>query len=135
MGEIMKKIYNEVVKMVGDYTLVIVDQVTILSIMGFSVTSVYGLCHYLTSLIDKQTSSQLIIRMFEDAESRNPIVHLVSRASILNIYVEGLSTGLSRDVSGTIRLKCQNSQDKSLQFKLLEKDVKVFALGTSQNVL
>ena len=128
-------------------------QVTILSIMGFSVKSVYGLCHYLTSLIDKQTSSQLIIRMFEDAESRNPIVHLVSRASILNIYVEGssvllskkyllqleifsgLSTGLSRDVSGTIRLKCQNSQDKCLQFKLLEKDVKVFALGTSQNVL
>jgi len=133
--EIMKKVYDEVGKMVGDYTLVIVDQVTILSIMGFSVKSVYGLCHYLTSLIDQQTSSQLIIRMFEDAESRNPIVHLVSRVSMLNIYVEGLSTGLSRDVSGTIRLKCQNNQDKSLQFKLLEKDVKVFALGTSQNVL
>jgi len=132
---IMKKIYDEVVKMVGDNTLVIVDQVTILSIMGFSVKSVYGLCHYLTSLINKQRSSQLILRMFEDTESTNPIVHLVSRASMLNIYVEGLSTGLSRDVSGTIHLRCQKNPDKRLQFKLLEKDVKVFAPGTSQAVL
>ena len=57
--------------------------------MGFSVKAVYGLCHYLTSLINKQRSSQLILRMFEDTESTNPIVHLVSRASMLNIYVEG----------------------------------------------
>ena len=108
---------------------------TILSALGFSVKSVYALCHYLTLLINKLSGCQLIIRTFEDPDSRNDVVHLVSRVSMLNIYVQGLSTGLSRDVSGTMHLKCQTNKDKSLQFKLLEKDVKVFAPGTSQAVL
>ena len=38
-------------------------------------------------------------------------------------------------MSGTIHLRCQKNPDKRLQFKLLEKDVKVFAPGTSQAVL
>ena len=58
-----------------------------------------------------------------------------ARLSSSSHFNHGLETGESRDVSGVLLISTPDTDTKILQFKILDKDVKVFAPGTSSAVL
>ena len=60
---------------------------------------------------------------------------MVTRLGSLYLGVSGLETGLSKDVSGVLEISTLDSDTKTLQFKLQDKDVRIFAPGMSKAVL
>jgi len=130
----MKRIYNDIITLVEDNTLVIMDQISMLSCLGISNRSIYILGHYLALRITSLRNTQLVIRIFDSGPNNN-LLPLVSRLSSLHLGVSGLETGLSKDVSGVLEISTLDSDTKTLQFKLLDKDVRIFAPGTSSAVL
>ena len=133
--ELVKTIFSDIKKSVRDNTLIIVDQVSILTSLGVGAKYVYLLCHYLSLLINSFNNSQLVIRMFDSSDGQSQLVNLVSSLSSCHVSVRGLETGESRDVSGVLLISTPDTDTKILQFKILDKDVKVFAPGTSSAVL
>ena len=73
-------------------------------------------------------------RIFESGP-HNYLLPLVTRLGSLHLGVSGLETGLSKDVSRVLEISTLDSDTKTLQFKLLDKVVRIFALGTSRAVL
>ena len=133
--ELVKSIFSEVQRDVGDNTLVIVDQVSILSSLGVRDKYVYLLCHHLALLTASKQDSQLLLRLFDSSSYKGSLVNQVAALSTLQISINSLETGQSRDVSGIMLISTHQTDPKMLQFKVLDKDVKVFAPGTSSAVL
>ena len=134
--QFVKRLYEDIAKLVTDNCLIVIDQVSILSFLGLSTRSIYILCHYLTLLVNNLVNCQVIFGLFQSNDGDGgQLVHLVSRCGSLNISVHGLETGLSKDVSGVMDIVVPGQHTRSLQFKILDKDVKVFALGTCTAVL
>ena len=133
--EIVKKIYDDIKAVVSEDTLIMVDQVSLLLHLGIDTKNVYALCHYLSLLPLKILNVQLVLRMFESNNADNNLVNQVHRLGVLNIKVEGLQTGLSRDVSGVITFNFKDKDDIKLQYKTFDKEVKIFAPGTCKAVL
>merc|ERR1712179_552425 len=115
----LKFLYQEICSLVAENTLVVIDQVSILSCMGFTPHSIYTFCHYLVG------------------EESVQLVRLLQQLGELNLSVAGLVTGQSRDVSGVITMQDRKERgvNRTFQFRVEDKTVKIFAPGTSSAVL
>jgi len=126
-------LYQEISSLVSDNTLLVIDQVSILTSLGMTIPSVLTFCHY---LVTSMPTCQLVIRL----NQKGKLLRLVQRLAGLNLTVAGLQTGQSRDVSGvlTVQSKGADVEDwdkRTFQFRLEDKNVKIFAPGTSSAVL
>ena len=129
---LVKTLYEKITCLVVEDTLVVVDQIFILSCLGLSQRSLYLLCHHLVAANLKLERTQTVLRLYPDCEQ---LASLVRRLADLTMSVSGLQTGVSKDVSGLLSLHTRAGTSQTLQFKITDKDVKMFAPGTSSAVL
>jgi len=130
---VVKTLYQRISGLMKEDTLVVVDQVFMLSCLGLSTRSVYLLCHYLVLASLQLERSQTVLRLYQsDCEE---VVGLIRRLGQLHLSVTGLYTGQSRDVSGVLSLLAPPAPAQTFHFKIMDKDVKMFAPGTSSAVL
>ena len=130
---LVKTLYEKMRCLVVEDTLVVVDQIFILSCLGLSQRSLYLLCHHLVAANLQLERTQTVLRLYHpDCEQ---LASLVRRLADLTMSVSGLQTGVSKDVSGLLSLHTRASTSQTLQFKITDKDVKMFAPGTSSAVL
>merc|ERR1719495_2493482 len=118
---LVQNLYRQISGLLKEDCLLVVDQLFMLTCLGISDRSTYLLCHYLVSETLKLERSEIVVRLFR-------------RLGDLHLSVTGLETGLSRDVSGVLSIQTLQGQTQTLHFKVLDKDVKVFAPGTSSAV-
>ena len=130
---LVKNLYEKLSGLVDEDSLVVVDQLFMLTCLGLSDRSVYLFCHYLVSEVLALERSQLVLRLYQP--DCDQLVGLVRRLAELQLSVSGLETGLSRDVSGVLALHTRPGLAQTLHFKVTDKDVKMFAPGTSSAVL
>ena len=130
---LVQTLYQKICCLVREDTLLVVDQVLMLSCLGLSDRSVYLLCHHLVSASLQLERTQTVLRLYQpDCEQ---LVSLVRRLGDLAMSVSGLQTGVSKEVSGLLSLQTRTGLSQTLQFKITDKDVKMFAPGTSSAVL
>jgi len=132
----LKCLYQEIFSLVTDNTLVVIDQVSILSCMGFTPHSIYAFCHYLVDMMDNLNACQLLLRVNMAGDSVQ-LVKLLQQLGELNLSVAGLVTGQSRDVSGVLTMQDRKGGgvNRTFQFRVEDKNVRIFAPGTSSAVL
>ena len=136
----LKALYQEISSLVSDNTLVVLDQVSVLTCLGFTTHSIYTFCHYLVSMIASLNNCQLVMRLDQVGNSSVQLVRLMQQLARLNLTVAGLLTGQSRDVSGVLTLQDRGVEGEErgqriFQFRVEDKNVKIFAPGTSSAVL
>ena len=135
---LVRALHRDLGQLAAAGSLVVLDQVSVLRCLGLSAGSVYLVCHQLAVLLAGLQDTQLVIRMFEQqqpAPASPGLVPLVTRLASLHLSVSGLETGLSKDVSGVLNISTPESDTRTLHFKFVDKDVKIFARGTSSAVL
>ena len=130
---LVQNLYRQISGLLEEDCLLVVDQLFMLTCLGISDRSTYLLCHYLVSDTLKLERSEVVLRVFQPESGE--LVSLVRRLGELHLSVTGLETGLSRDVSGVLSIQTLQGHTQTLHFKVLDKDVKVFAPGTSSAVL
>eukprot|EP00090_Calanus_glacialis_P015899 TRINITY_DN25013_c0_g1_i1.p1 TRINITY_DN25013_c0_g1~~TRINITY_DN25013_c0_g1_i1.p1 ORF type:complete len:244 (-),score=84.27 TRINITY_DN25013_c0_g1_i1:67-798(-) len=136
----LKPLYLEISSLITDNTLVILDQVSILTCLGFTTPSIYAFCHYLMSMMASMDTCQLVMRLDQAGGRSVQLVRLLQQLSRLNLTVAGLQTGQSRDVSGVLTMQDRGAEgqkggQRTFQFRVEDKNVKIFAPGTSSAVL
>jgi len=133
----LKFLYQEICSLVTENTLVVIDQVSILSCMGFTPHSIYTFCHYLVDMMDNLNTCQLVLRVDMVGEESVQLVRLLQQLGELNLSVAGLVTGQSRDVSGVITMQDRKERgvNRVFQYRVEDKNVRIFAPGTSSAVL
>lgn len=129
-------------------SLLVIDNLNFLINAGVDAEKVADFMHYCCSLA-KSTDNQLcmlsLLHCNSDLEDDDAIYlrnQLKYHASI-QISVKGLETGYSRDVHGEVKVKRRHSTEshiitpatKIMQYKLNDKGVDFFPLGTSAAVL
>lgn len=120
--------------------LFIIDDITALINIGFSVQEVFDFVHYCKSLSEKHKTSFLIgCHENEEDEDYSLIESRLQQYATMKIHVQALKTGYSKDLSGEMQIfnfrNVYSSSMKTLHFKLMDRDVRFFAPGTSTAVL
>lgn len=126
----------------SDY--VIFDKISLLESMGFSEKEIILLLRNIIKQV-KEKDGILVLRCRKmstlDKEMSNEdivdtLTSWISHQASLNLVVKPLSTGKSINVTGNISSHWTNENDiLHSQFRVEEKDVKLFAKGTSSAVL
>ena len=130
---LVRTLYQKISCLLEADSLLVVDQMFMLSCLGLSERSLYMLAHHLVSANLQLERTQTVLRLYQpDCEQ---LASLVRRLGDLNMSVSGLQTGVSKEVSGLLSLHTRTGSSQTLQFKITEKDVKMFAPGTSSAVL
>ena len=80
---------------------------------------------------------QLVLRVDMVGEETVQLVRLLQQLGELNLSVAGLVTGQSRDVTGVITMQDRKERgvNRTFQLRVEDKNVKIFAPGTSSAVL
>ncbi|XP_038052176.1 elongator complex protein 6-like [Patiria miniata] len=125
--------------------LLIIDDLSVLISLGLSVQQVMQFVHYCQA---SQPETTVVCLVHHDADVDDEcnaalITQLRHRAHCL-LQVQGLGSGYSKDVHGQLKIvkrdpsgtsANRNQPDKTLQYKILDKSVTFFAVGTSSAVL
>ncbi len=132
-------------KNIAPGSFVIIDKISLLNQLGLKVPQVVKLMNGIILTTRSQncclvTRSRAISRLDNDEDDlEEPADHLcafLTQVAALNIQLRPLMTGKSATVTGNISfLWTSDSQLCRYQYRLEEKDVKVFAKGTSAGVL
>ena len=130
---LVRTLYQKISGLLQEDSLLVVDQLFMLSCLGLSERSVYILCHHLVSANLQLARTQTVLRLYQPECEQ--LASLVRRLGDLTLSVSGLQTGVSKEVSGLLSLHTRTGQSQTLQFKITDKDVKMFAPGTSSAVL
>lgn len=122
--------------------LVIIDDLTALLNVGVSLQVVLDFVHYCKVLVEKSNVSMVILcHSNDDDEEYTSLLSHLKGYSTLHIHVNALKSGYSRDISGEMQITKYSktvsllNTHRLLHFKLLDKDVRFFAPGTSTAVL
>ena len=123
-------------------TLVIIDDLSVLLSLGVPISGIFFFMHYLKQLIgqDQTTGLLSLIHCSKDDEEIELLARQLEHSSDICIDAQGLDSGYCKDVHGEItvrraELKPEKSVTKRMQFKISDKMVSFFALGTSAAVL
>jgi len=149
----LKNLYTNIKKLIepwqreGKYFVLIIDNVTNLLSLGVNRTDIEIFVKYCTKLTytSSNTCSTLVaVTTYDDKDEDGGILtKSLSHNTIMKLSVEGLSTGSSRDVHGNFKLqvfddKCRLSclpREQNYQYKMEDKNMKLFAPGTAAGVL
>ena len=130
---VVRTLYQNISCLLQEDSLLLVDQIFMLSCLGLTERSIYLLCHHLVAANLQLEGSQTVLRLYQpDCEQ---LASLVRRLGDLTMSVSGLQTGVSKEVSGLLSLHTRRGESQTLQFKISDKDVKMFAPGSSSAVL
>eukprot|EP00112_Aurelia_sp_Birch-Aquarium-sp1_P019741 Seg4947.2 transcript_id=Seg4947.2/GoldUCD/mRNA.D3Y31 product="hypothetical protein" protein_id=Seg4947.2/GoldUCD/D3Y31 len=144
----LKRFHQTLKSTVSDkVTLLIFDDITSLVNSGVSAETVADFMHYCYSMAVSPNNKLCLLALMHcdldiDDEAtiflRNQLKYHVT----ISINVKGLTTGYSRDVHGQVEVKRRDPQGsntqtetKIMQYKLNDKGVDFFPLGTSAAVL
>ena len=142
-----KKLMSFLDENLDENSVIILDKVSILQSLGLDTKSAVELCLAL-QLKALTTKSVLVTRSranssldvdLEDFSVDDPsdqISSFLAQSAFLNIVVRPLPTGKSLSVTGNLHFKSRaETAIHRFQYLLEEKDVKIFAKGTSNAVL
>jgi len=137
-------IKNIFLQMMGDGTrgcCIVIDNLTVLLSLGASVESLEYLVSQFLRLV-KGSGGSVVLKLdnWEGDSDSARLANLIHRLSAVNVSVKGLKTGQSRDVSGCLRIEVLQMDrgdfcTRDYQFWVEDRNVKVFAPGTSAAVL
>ncbi|KAG7174632.1 elongator complex protein 6-like [Homarus americanus] len=130
------------------YFLIIIENITSLLNLGIQTKDIAIFSHYCKNLIHigpNNASDSLIVvtRDDEKDEDASSLTKIISHSAVMHMSLRGLSSGLSREVHGDLKITVFNGLGPHqclpvvhyFQFKLEDKNMKLFAPGTSANVL
>ncbi|KAK2191983.1 hypothetical protein NP493_41g02045 [Ridgeia piscesae] len=135
--------------------LVMIDDLTMLLHVGIPVLSVIHFVQYLRQLVcpTHNSSGCLTVLVHQDLavddDDLNILVRQLCHSSDMILHVSGLESGFCRDVHGKLTVTWRESAEKEhpsgwnkqqektmeMQFKIMDKNVCLFAPGTSAAVL
>lgn len=128
----------------SDTSLLLIDDLSLLVSLGLKPIQVDQLVHYCMATLPSTTLVALTHNdtSVEDEEYTTLATHLRHRADIV-LVVEGLSSGYCKDVHGQLSITNRMSDDaisgrrqhKAFHYKVLDKTVNFFPIGTSAAVL
>merc|ERR1711874_537152 len=135
----LKPLYDDLKELIAAHrpSVVVLDNVSVLLHLGASVTDVH---HFLLQLLRQVADTADLVIKVESCDDRGTrLSNLLYHVSSLNVSVSSLKTGQSRDVSGCFRVeemeRCGDFSCRDFQFWVEDRNVKVFAPGTSAAVL
>jgi len=132
----LKQFYEEILQHLEPNSILILDDLSPLSTMGFSDRDVVLLISKFREVVEER-NCKLICGL--SSVMPGCLTNYISRMSHLHFSIQDMKTGRSRDVSGhlSITTSCKNGdiQQQNYQFRLEEKNVRVFPPGTSGAVL
>ncbi|XP_039249238.2 elongator complex protein 6-like [Styela clava] len=116
-------------------SLLVIDDICTLFGLGFSVCDIERFVHYLT-IVSKTKRMLLVILMpcFRESKYCRLSKFLTYSAQII-IKVSALPSGHSKDVHGCLQILRKDTPDSIWQYKLHDKNLHIFAKGTSSAVL
>jgi len=133
----LQQIYTDIVEHLCTGSILIIDNLSILTCLGFSDRQ---LNLFLKKLLAKvvDLGGHLVCTVIPSITS-SEFKNYLARWADIGINVEDLRTGKSRDVSGHLSVcfrLCTGDQHRSeFQFRVEDKSVKIFPPGTSAAVL
>lgn len=127
----------------------VVDDLSVLMCLGFSVQSISEFIHYCRVLLNEvsQSSGILITLVHNDAdvgdEESLKLTKLLSYQADILIETAGLTSGFSKDVHGQMTVVHRGLEHgtpgkrkaTSVHYKVLDKAISLFPIGTSSAVL
>jgi len=126
----------EVAQNLSEGVVLVLDNLTILTYLGFSIREINLFIQKL--LLKIKDLGGLLVCTFS-TNSSVELVNYLTRLADIAVVLEDLKTGKSRDVSGhmTVKSRLQNGGHHctDYQFRLEDRNVKIFAPGTSAAVL
>ena len=147
---VIEQFLNSMLAQVREYhkenTVLIIDKISLLRSLGVTdremlalVQELHLICHQHKSCLITRSRAMTGLGDCENHEEGNDrISAFMSHTSNLSIAVRPLSSGRSSTVTGNICFLWNDPEDGQIQhfqFRVEEKDVKVFAIGTSGAVL
>ena len=139
----IKYIYQEAKKLLTDsFNVIIVDDVSMLLNIGFSENDLINFVHYLSTLCSKNCS--IVIHFQKDCTEEANGHYLYENCKhycSCELLVRGLESGYCKDVHGNLELLTKSKDIsrrrsvKTMQYKLTDRNLRLFALGTSAAVL
>jgi len=119
--------------------LIVVDDLCSLINIGVPAQAVSDFLHYcktLTTRVERDISFVFLTHADSDDPEYTLVHELLRQYTSMEVNVRALKSGYSKELSGDMNI-CWNKHnvDKHLHFKLLDKDVKFYAPGTSSAVL
>ncbi|XP_076335366.1 elongator complex protein 6 [Tachypleus tridentatus] len=117
--------------------LILIDDLSVLQSLGATNIEVIDFINYCNSLILRKTGGCLVVGGSTEVDDSDILLNYLSHSSDKCIQINGLLTGQSREVDGeiTVTETSDKLSKKIMQFKVEEKDVKLFARGTCSAVL
>lgn len=135
-------------KEASKYFVIIMENITALLNMGVETNDIdifIQYCRNLTGGCHSVKSGSLIVVTSADDrdDDANHLTNMVGHSASLHLAVRGLGTGQSREVHGDLRITAFDRKNvhqcspnvQHFQYKMEEKNMKLFAPGTSANVL
>ncbi|XP_071854590.1 elongator complex protein 6-like isoform X2 [Apostichopus japonicus] len=128
---------------------VIIDDLSVLMALGFHVQAIAEFIHYcrVTLKTLTQSSGNLVSLVHNDIdvgdEDSLKLTNVLSHQADILIQIEGLTSGFSKDVHGQMTIINRSLQHNtpgrrkasSFHYKILDKTVSLFPIGTSSAVL
>lgn len=150
----LRNFYNLIKKAVqpwkddGKYFMIIIENVNCLLNMGIHTKDVEVFINYCRNLIgdcvnEKSGSLVVVTTADEKDEDASHVTKTLAHAALIHLSSRGLSTGLSREVHGDLKITAFDRYNPhhclpnihQFQYKMEEKNMKLFAPGTSANLL
>lgn len=152
----LRNLYNEIKKTVqpwkdkNEYFLLIIDSVSFFLNLGVQIREIDIFIRYCRNLTvnpdipHKQFGAVFFVTKSSDKdEDATYILKKITHSSLVHMSLEGLSTGLSREVHGNLNITTFNRnlphvclpEVQLFQYKMEDKNMKLFAPGTSSGVL
>lgn len=150
----LRNFYNQIKKTVqpwkedGKYFLIIIENINSVLNMGVKTKDVEIFIHYCRNLIgdcsnEKSGSLVVVTTADENDEDASHVTKSLAHLALIHLSSQGLSTGLSREVHGDLKITTFDRYNPhqclpnihQFQYKMEEKNMKLFAPGTSANLL
>uniref|UniRef100_A0A0P4W179 Elongator complex protein 6 n=1 Tax=Scylla olivacea TaxID=85551 RepID=A0A0P4W179_SCYOL len=135
-------------KEAGEKVQIIVENVTSFLSLGVKTDEIVVFCHYCRSLVKNSSSTALgslvmVTTADKDDDAATQVTDSLMHTASAHISLRGLQTGSAREVHGDLRLKYFDTRTPTqclpmtlhMQYKMEEKNMKLFAPGMSANVL
>uniref|UniRef100_UPI00398EE959 elongator complex protein 6 isoform X2 n=1 Tax=Pristiophorus japonicus TaxID=55135 RepID=UPI00398EE959 len=129
------------------FSVLIVDDLSVLLSLGVSAVSILNFMHYCRATVCSKLKGNLVVLVHDmedlEDEENNFVVKSLSHQCHLKLQVEGLATGYCKDIHGQLTItwrspspvKAEKNVTKIFQYKIQDKNVTFFARGTSSAVL
>lgn len=135
----IKTAYEELSK--DKSTLIIIDDLSVLLGIGVSTSAIYFFVKYLGSMLADIGGLLVSLHCGKEDDDAAMLACQLHHQSTMYIQVRGLDSGYCKDVHGEIMVDIfkantvESCACKTMQFRILDKNLSLFAVGTSAAVL